>query len=171
MLSREGNPVNTINSTRTPATPVTHTQPSSPDFRWLASLPCGDSLELGAYDTAPGMARAWLATVLREWSLPEFSDVAALIASELITNSVAETGKVGWPAGRPPVWLWLRAGPGVVVVLVSDAVAAAPAPREAAEDDESGRGLFLVRELSRAWGFYYVDEFGGKVIWAVIVTP
>ena len=163
--------MNTLNSARTLATPVTHPQPSSPDFRWLASLPYRDSLELGAYDTAPMMARAWLATLLREWSLTEFNDVAALIASELISNAVAATAKLPWPAGLPPVGLWLHAGPGVVAMLVGDAVVAAPVPREAAEDEESGRGLFLVGQLSDRWGFYFTAGFDGKVIWVVIRTP
>jgi anti-sigma regulatory factor (Ser/Thr protein kinase) len=163
--------MNTLNSARSVATSVTHTHPSSPDFTWLASLPHCDSLEMGAYETAPGMARAWLASLLREWSLAEFNDVVALLASELITNAVTETAKLPWPAGRPPVRLWLHAGPGVIVMLVGDAVVAAPVPREAAEDDESGRGLFLVRQLSAQWGFYFTVEFNGKVTRVIIRIP
>jgi hypothetical protein len=56
-------------------------------------------------------------------------------------------------------------------MLVGDAVVAAPAPREATEDEESGRGLFLVCQLSNRWGFYFTAEFDGKVIWVVIHTP
>lgn len=140
-------------------------------MRWLESLPYRDSLELGAYETAPRMARGRLATLLREWSLPEFIDVAALVTSELVTNSVTETAKVSWPGSRPPVRLWLRGGPSVVAALTWDAVTRAPVPRVARQDDENGRGLAIVREFSAGWGFYYESRFGGKVTWAVITTP
>jgi hypothetical protein len=169
-------PLNAFNSSRALASPITHTQPSSPDFRWLDSLPYRDSLELGAYDSAPRMARSRLAGLLREWSLAEFTDVAALVTSELITNSVAETARVPWPGGRPPVRLWLRGGPSVVAPLIWDAVTRPPVPRVAGHDEENGRGLAIVRELSAAWGYYYSSErgspqCGGKVTWAIITAP
>jgi hypothetical protein len=146
-------------------------QPSAPDFRWLESLPYQDSLELGAYKTAPGSARGHLDSVLREWSLTKFKDTALLIATELLTNSVTETGKVSWPAQRPPVRLWLRGGPAILVILTWDAVTRAPVPREARDDDENGRGLAIVADLSAACGYYYPTEYGGKVTWAIIDTP
>jgi hypothetical protein len=163
--------LNAFNSARALASSVTHTQPSSPDFRWLESLPYHDSLELGAYDTAPRMARGRLSGLLREWSLAEFTDVVALVASELITNSVTETARVPWPGSRPPVHLWLRAGPSIVVALAWDAVSRPPVPRVAGRDEESGRGLAIVAELSAAWGFYYSSGCGGKVTWATITSP
>jgi anti-sigma regulatory factor (Ser/Thr protein kinase) len=163
--------VNVHNSTWPLASPVTHTQPSSPDFALLGSLPYGSTLELEACTTAPGEARKWLAGILREWSLPEFEDSVTLIASELVTNSVVATGKVAWAADRPPVRLWLHGGPSLVALLAWDAIATAPMPREAAEDDESGRGLFLIGELSGDWGFCYPEDIGGKITWAVIKIP
>jgi hypothetical protein len=163
----KGKLVNAINNTRTLTAPVMHGQPTSPDFRWLESLPHRDFLELGAYDTAPGSARGHLASVLREWSLTEFRDVAAIVASELITNSARETGKVAWPAQRPPVRLWLRGGPSVLALLVWDAVTRAPVARAAGEDDESGRGLAIVGRLSAGLGYYPVES-GGKVTWSII---
>jgi hypothetical protein len=42
--------------------------------------------------------------------------VAALISSELITNSVLETAKYEW-AVPPPVRLWLRGGPPGIAIL------------------------------------------------------
>jgi hypothetical protein len=93
-----------------------------------------------------------------------------LVASELITNSVAETGKVEW-ALRPPVGLRLRGGPSVLVMQVWDAILGAPVPREATADDESGRGLAIVAGLSASCGFYYPGNRGGKVSWAIIGTP
>ncbi|MEU1165419.1 ATP-binding protein, partial [Streptomyces sp. NPDC005921] len=38
-----------------------------------------------------------------------------------------------------------------------------PRPRRAAEDEESGRGLLLVRTLADSWGVRPTDE--GKTTW------
>jgi hypothetical protein len=150
-------------------TSVMYAQPSSPDPRFLTGLPRRSRLELGAYETTPRTARGHIARVLEEWSLPEFRDVTALIATELLTNAIQQTAK--YCAGLPPVRLWLRGGPPGVALLVWDAIAAPPAPRAAGEDDESGRGLTIVAELSAACGFYPCADPAGKVTWSVITTP
>jgi hypothetical protein len=82
-------------------------QPFAPDMPWLEGLPHRSMLELGAYDSAPRVARGHVGNVLREWSLREFVDVAVLVVSELISNSVAATSEVQWAAAVPPVRLWL----------------------------------------------------------------
>jgi hypothetical protein len=162
--------MNAFNSTWPPATPVMHTQPVSPDSRWLRSLPHRDYLKMDACDTAPGIARRWLEALLRKWSLEDYADDAMLIASELISNSVAETGKVEW-ARRPPVGLRLHGGPSVLAMQVWDAVLSAPVPRVADAGDESGRGLAIVAGFSTRCGFYYPGKHGGKVTWSIIGTP
>lgn len=81
-----------------------------------------------------------------------------------------EIAKYSW-AVLPPVRLWLRGGPPGVAIFVWDAVLAAPVPRLAGEDAESGRGLGIVAELSAACGFYHAADLGGKVTWAAITTP
>ena len=64
-----------------------------------------------------------------------------------------------------------------VSLLVWDALPGAPQPRIAGQDDGNGRGLFLVQELSAAWGSYLPPEAccpafaGGKVTWAIIGPP
>jgi hypothetical protein len=162
--------VNAFNSAWPPAPPDMHTQPASPDFEWLRRLPRRGHLKMDACDTAPGMARRWLTAILREWSLESYCDDAMLVASELLSNAVAETGKVEW-ARRPPVGLWLHGGPSALVMQVWDAVLAAPVPRTATADDESGRGLAIVAALSARYGFYYCENRGGKVTWAILGTP
>jgi hypothetical protein len=111
--------------------------------------------------------------VLEEWSLPEFGDVAALVASELITNSVLEAARYAWAVlpHTPSVRMWLRGGPPGVAILVWDSIAAAPVPRAAATDDETGRGLSIVATLSAACGYYPAADPAGKVTWAIITTP
>jgi hypothetical protein len=138
----------------------------------MAGAPFRDSLELGAYDTAPGTARGHARNVLAEWSLGHLRDVAELVISELVTNSVRVVEGVGWPLGRPPVRLWLRGDPHRVCVLAWDAVAVLPVPRAAGADEESGRGLAIVDALSARWGCYEASEpLGGKVTWSLIGAP
>jgi hypothetical protein len=160
--------VNAINIPVTaPAVPPPLPQP--PDSQWLAGLPLRDFLELGAFPTAPGSARGHVINMLREWGLSGFRDVAEMIISELVTNSVLATGGVRWNAEQPPVRMWMLGDSSLVVVLVWDAVAAVPVPREAGEADESGRGLAIVAALSARWGYYHPPgRLGGKVTWALI---
>jgi hypothetical protein len=156
--------------------PVIPPHPSSPDDRWLASFPLRTFLELGAYDKAPGSARGHARNVLAEWRLAAFAEKVTLIASELVTNSMAATRKVAWPAAlphTPSVRLWLLAGRDGVLVAVWDAVAEMPpSPRLAGELAEAGRGLWIVRELS-AWRDCYLPSAppGGKVTRALVATP
>jgi anti-sigma regulatory factor (Ser/Thr protein kinase) len=131
---------------------VVHTHLRSPDQRWLASAPFRGSLELGAYDTAPGTCRAHARNLLREWGLGQLTEVAEQVISELVTNSFLATEAVPWPAARPPVRLWLRGDQGRLCVLAWDAVTAPPRPRVAGENDENGRGLLIVDTLSAEWG-------------------
>jgi hypothetical protein len=140
-------------------------------MRWLAGLPHRDSMLLTADETAPRQVRRRLAAILPEWSLPQFATVAALVATELATNCVLATCGAKWATAPPPIRLWLHGGPCVLVVLAWDAIVAAPEPRDAEDDDESGRGLAIIDALSARWGFYYPAEFAGKVTWAIIDTP
>lgn len=148
---------------------VVHTHLRSPDRRWLASAPFRDSLELGAYDVAPGTARGHARILLREWGLGQLTEVAEQVISELVTNSFRATEAVPWPAARPPVRLWLRGDQRRLCVLAWDAVTAPPRPRVAGENDENGRGLLIVDTLSAEWGCYEASPpLAGKVTWALI---
>lgn len=151
---------------------VAHPHLRSPDPRWMTTAPFRDSLELGAYDTAPGTARGHARNLLREWGLRHLAGVAELVISELVTNSFRATETVRWPAGRPPVRLWLRGDPGRLCVLAWDAVTVVPVPHVAGEDEEGGRGLAIVETLSAGWGCYPVSPpLGGKVTWALAGAP
>lgn len=163
-----------MNTNNTPAVtgPVMRSHPWPPDMRLLGSLPYRDSLVLDAVDMAPRAARRWIAKLLPEWSLPEFEVAASLIASELVTNSLVALCGVQWTAPEPPIRLWLRGGAGVLAILAWDAILTAPVPREAAAEDESGRGLAIVAALSADCGFYHPRQrCGGKVTWALIERP
>lgn len=105
-------------------------------------------------------ARAVVRETLCVWHLDPVSDLAVLLVSELVTNSLR------YASG--PVGLRLRhvGGPdagGGVRVEVSDTLPVPPRVRTAAPDEEGGRGLQLVASVALRWG----TRCGGmgKTVW------
>ncbi|MFG3021484.1 SpoIIE family protein phosphatase [Streptomyces sp. NPDC048254] len=97
---------------------------------------------------------------LETWGLSELSFTAALVVSELVTNSIRyATG---------PVMLRLIKDRSLLCE-VSDNAHTAPHLRRARRDDEGGRGLFLVAQMSQRWGTRYTAS--GKTIWAELAIP
>jgi anti-sigma regulatory factor (Ser/Thr protein kinase) len=99
--------------------------------------------------------------------MPQLADDVALVVSELASNVITHVphqvgGQVhGFLVGVEP-------RPGRCVrVEVHDCVDGRPAAREADEDDEGGRGLFLVEAVSSRWGVCLRTPFG-KIIWAEV---
>ncbi|AUH40825.1 ATP-binding protein [Streptomyces sp. CMB-StM0423] len=105
-------------------------------------------------------ARAVVRDTLRTWHLDPVTDLAVLLVSELVTNSLRyASGPVGLrlrPVGGPD------AGGGVRVE-VSDTLPVPPLLRTAAPDEEGGRGLLLVASVAVRWG----TRCGGmgKTVW------
>ncbi|WP_406193881.1 ATP-binding protein [Kitasatospora sp. NBC_01560] len=93
----------------------------------------------------------------------QFADVGLLIVSELVTNAVVH----GTPGGSR-IQLVLAVGPTRLRIEVHDARAdRGPLLRRSAPDDESGRGLLLVKSLSLRWGC--CPRRGvGKIVWAEV---
>ena len=115
-------------------------------------------VELPVSREAPALAREFLrgSTCVEHHS--EVVDDAVLLVSELVTNSVLH--------GGPPVVVAVDCDEATLQVRVRDGSSALPAPRDAAQSDEGGRGLALVAEMSADWG---VDtEEDGKHVWFVI---
>jgi len=139
----------------------------------LVSYPVfsGD-LEFTAQPEAVYDTRRFTEAWLRKWQLEEFIDIAVLIVSELVTNSVKATGLMETAAdgtqiraGRSGmVTLRLRLDEASLVVEVQDDAPRAPVRRKAGCLDEDGRGLALVAALARAWGYRRIS--GGKSVWA-----
>lgn len=149
--------------------PVIPPPPAAPDSGWLAAWDRRDFLELGAVPTAPRVARGVIRERLPCWNLGHVQDTLELVATELITNSVATTRNRTWDGAMPPVRVWLLGGDLGAAVLVWDRVPIGPVPAQAADDDESGRGLSIVQQLSARWDFYFPPfPFCGKVTWAFI---
>lgn len=136
------------------------TQPPRTNCMLMAALP-----------SAVGRARAYARWVLDMWHLSAMSDTVELLVSELVTNAVRATGEFDEPvdeqvfAGKvKPLYLSISAQAEILLIEVWDASGTPPMRRIASDDDETGRGLMLVQELTKEWDFE-VLETGGKIVW------
>jgi anti-sigma regulatory factor (Ser/Thr protein kinase) len=124
-------------------------------------------LEQAAMQTAVPCFRKHARLVALEWGLPDLAEKAELIVSELATNSVQAADRSphnGMAAGV--VRLWLFSDLHCILVRVWDSSSEMPARRDAGPDEEFGRGLMLVDQLSSEWGAY--RKAHGKVVWVLI---
>jgi anti-sigma regulatory factor (Ser/Thr protein kinase) len=129
-----------------------------------------DILRLDGGAHAPAEARRWTRELLAGWRVDEATaNDALLIVSELVTNAVRHA-----PGPRTILFCRVR-GARLTLSVVDSGRRAAPdrAPRIAArastEEDEGGRGLFLVDLLSVAWGSTPTKD--GTVVWARLRVP
>ncbi|MFF5858894.1 SpoIIE family protein phosphatase [Streptomyces sp. NPDC012751] len=117
-------------------------------------------LELPPDPAVVADARALTERQLDAWGLSELSFTAALVVSELVTNGIRY-------ATGPVVLRLIRDRS--LLCEVSDGAHTAPHLRRARRDDEGGRGLFLVAQMSQRWGTRYTAS--GKTIWAELPIP
>lgn len=115
---------------------------------------------------APGRARMLLRAQLATWKVDaEFAGTAELVLSELVTNAVRHARA---PHGRDIGVRLARCG-GTLRVEVADAGPAVElAARQAAEEDERGRGLAIVEALASRWGCRPRPNGIGKAVWAEV---
>ncbi|MFD9004974.1 PAS domain S-box protein [Streptomyces sp. NPDC059582] len=99
--------------------------------------------------------RAFLHKALTSWNCATNADDALLLLSETLTNAVQHA--------EGPLGVHLHRTATDLTVEVSDRSPQLPQPRLAAEDEESGRGLILVRTLADNWGVRPTDQ--GKTTW------
>jgi PAS domain S-box-containing protein len=103
-------------------------------------------------------ARSLACSQLAGWGVDEAASfVVELVVSELVTNAIRY--------GGAPVCLRLIRERGLIVE-VSDGGHTSPHLRRAAMEDEGGRGLFLVAQLTERWGTRYTPT--GKIIWTEV---
>jgi hypothetical protein len=113
-----------------------------------------------------GRARQFLAQHLDAWGLPQLTDSALLIVSELVTNALTHAHP---PFGTLIATRFERLESGVRIE-VHDAGGSKPERREVSVDEEPGRGLGLVEVLTGGqWGVSDRNGPGrpGQVVWAV----
>lgn len=109
--------------------------------------------------TAPGHARALVRESCSRWGVDRLTDDVQLVATELVENALKHTNV------EPRLRLDLRRG--LFTVAVTDDSPTEPVVREPSPHRDGGRGLRLIAELARAWG-YTPTLNGGKVVWAVL---
>jgi hypothetical protein len=105
-------------------------------------------------------ARSVLAEPMKRWDLEDMIPTTELLVSELVTNAVKYS--------RNEVTLRL-VNEKALVCEVLDTSAALPRLRQASSDDENGRGLQVVRQLSQRWGAR--RSAAGKVVWCEQPLP
>lgn len=122
-----------------------------------------DQLASWTLPNEPGSAaaaRRLVAAQLGEWHLEELAFSTQLIASELVTNAVRySTG---------PAHLRLIHDR-TLICEVTDTSNAAPHVRHAEDDDEGGRGLYLIAHMAQHWGARRTVR--GKTIWTEQTLP
>ena len=105
-------------------------------------------------------ARRMVDGALAVWERDDLREVAALLASELVANSVLHA--------RTPIELRLRLRPSGLRVEVRDGDIRLPSQKHYGPDAATGRGLVLVEELSTSWGAEMVPD--GKLVWFELVN-
>ncbi|RSS83102.1 SpoIIE family protein phosphatase [Streptomyces sp. WAC06614] len=107
------------------------------------------------------VARELVARQLTGWGLEELVFTTELVASELVTNALRYGG------GGPVELRLVRAG--TLICEVADGSSTQPRMRRAQTEEEGGRGLFLIAQLTHRWGSRYTR--GGKTIWTEQTLP
>nr|WP_245771765.1 SpoIIE family protein phosphatase [Actinacidiphila guanduensis] len=131
----------------------------------LARLRRLDTRQVAAWDlptdpAAVPAVRADALHTLADWGLEEEGYVTELVVSELVTNAIRY--------GGDNIRLRLirdRA----LICEVADTSSTAPHMRRARANDEGGRGLLLVAQLTDRWGSRQTTT--GKVIWCEQTLP
>ncbi|WTF02689.1 SpoIIE family protein phosphatase [Streptomyces sp. NBC_01613] len=109
------------------------------------------------FDADPALvadARTRVTDQLTAWRLEDLTFTSELVVSELVTNVIR------YAAGPVSVRLIRDRN---LICEVSDTGHTSPHLRRAAHDDEGGRGLFLIAQLTLRWGTRYTPT--GKTIW------
>ncbi|MFC8716771.1 ATP-binding protein [Kitasatospora sp. NPDC057198] len=125
----------------------------------------GRSYWLPRHRRSVGVARGLLREFLAD--LPGGEPYAwggELVLSELLGNAVLH----GRTSPGRLVFVRFGLSPGGLRVEVHDAGAGRPVVRGAGADEERGRGLWLVEQLSSHWGCGPRPHGVGKAVWAVI---
>ncbi|WP_290052565.1 ATP-binding protein [Amycolatopsis solani] len=118
--------------------------------------------ELAPTVSASALARRFVAETCTRWAVPEYTEDAQLIATELVENTVEHT--------TSPARVRLELRRALMRVAVADDDPRPAVRRERLTPVEPGLGLQLVAQTARTWGCSR-SWLGGKVVWAVLRSP
>ncbi|MCX4587240.1 SpoIIE family protein phosphatase [Streptomyces sp. NBC_01481] len=124
-----------------------------------------DSRQVATWELTPdpqevARARAEAAAQVGAWGLDDLVFTTELVVSELVTNALR------YASG--PIRLRLIRDR-TLICEVSDNGHTSPHLRRAGYDDEGGRGLFLIAQMTQRWGTRHA--YSGKTIWAEQTLP
>ncbi|MEV0260361.1 ATP-binding protein [Streptomyces sp. NPDC050617] len=111
------------------------------------------------------ICRRALRLILSAHELSHLSEVAELLATELVGNAVRHT--------KGPAALGVRWAGGVLRIGAWDADPTPPTPPlYTPSDAENGRGLALVRSCADGWGWHALNSPGdsGKYVWCELAA-
>lgn len=115
------------------------------------------SWEFPARPEFVSQARRLAGRQLADWGHAVVALTAETVVSELVTNAVRHGGGT-----HLRLRLTVRSS---LVVEVFDQSASCPRLHRPCDDDEGGRGMRLVADLARRWGFHR-ETTQGKTVWA-----
>ncbi len=123
-------------------------------------MPAHENVTLESEPASSRRARTVLTEWLRGIGRPEFSETAALVVAELVTNAIKH--------GGPHIELDLAEANDTIRIAVFDSAVSTHdiAPQPPDPDRQHGRGLALVDHLVTRWG--RDDAPNGKTVWAEI---
>jgi anti-sigma regulatory factor (Ser/Thr protein kinase) len=126
-------------------------------------------IRLQASEAAPARARQFVTRQLHIWGLTSLTEPCALVASELVTNSVHATARLPDHSHRLVI-ARCRRTPAALVFEAWDCSDEPPVPRTPEDTEAHGRGLLLVASSCQQWGFDTSPQVG-KVVWAYWELP
>jgi hypothetical protein len=113
-------------------------------------------------------AREFTRITLQDWGMAGQADLAELVVSELVTNSLRHgLLSARWMPGEHPISLTLLRLDPYLMCLVTDPGGEYPVRIEPCASAESGRGLQVVESCSVRWGWEPIAG-EGKVVWALL---
>ncbi|MFJ6636215.1 SpoIIE family protein phosphatase [Streptomyces sp. NPDC091376] len=113
------------------------------------------TFDLPFHPATVARARHHATTQLTAWNLSHHTSTTELIVSELVTNAIRY--------GKPPIQLRLIHNTGTLITELHDTSHTTPHLQHAHPNDENGRGLYLIHQLTQHWGTRHTAT--GKTIW------
>lgn len=118
------------------------------------------SIELGPASLSVRDARRFVTGQLESWGMVGLVETAALLTSELVTNSVLHA--------RTPIVVSITRGAGIAEIVVRDSSRHLPRRRQHALEATTGRGLELLERLADSW-HVSVDDRGKSIRFTLAV--
>lgn len=124
--------------------------------RCLITQPAANSAVFVGLAEAIPAARRFVARVLTQWGEDDLQSDAALVTSELATNSVVHAGS--------PFRAQVDHTGEVIRITIEDTGAGRAEGRTATQQEVDGRGVQIIDALAQSWGSDL--RLGGKTVWA-----